>query len=676
MESVRRCTMGRITSITLIILVSGTLIDGAFALGFAANVELLVGCTALGAAHHWLRSKCIRRSVSGPAALGRQWLGGSVAIIVTALVTLLSPAVVVRLLAGGQDNGGWIYVAAQLTSGGPVWSGYGGPMTLVLTIFTGVARSMVVLTGGSPDSMLVPLLAIALVTALIVVVVLSLAIRSFAAFDGRSRAFASALVLGISTVAFLDFGHVSALLVFLVFARVIMVHPVESRHEQNALIWVAVLAMGLWLPFRPLLIPGVAIACLHSWSLRRDSIATKGLLIVDGVTLVPPVLLSMRSLLVHVEATPTFAMSIPAVSLSGLVDGAADLLARSGGTHSLPLWAASSAAALVLFGARHSSDARTPAFGLVVLLLVWAFSLRLVDQLVNGGSAYGSQKLLLLVTPIALLWLLQSAASGRIVLITALIVGVVPVAWSIVDEHLSERSRSLVASRDTWIERLAVDIGQPVGNFAVGCVTDPTWGIFDDPVPDDIDVNSAYTCTRFLGSFAAGDDLPNELLKFNVGEVSWGETVQQLPSSAIQLRDVIVLDGDRTAYRTTRLLDYVAESAGLRELGIRLTDEAPDLSAQTSAPHSIDGVNFEEGTITGWVGPQVASIVVVSEGRYPQSRESITLTPRPDVEELLGPRALASGFSMTIGEALPMNSCVYLIGRDGEPFLTNGPYSC
>jgi len=67
---------------------------------------------------------------------------------------------------------------------------------------------------------------------------------------------------------------------------------------------------------------------------------------------------------------------------------------------------------------------------------------------------------------------------------------------------------------------------------------------------------------------------------------------------------------------------------------------------------------------------------VVSEGRYPQSRESITLTPRPDVEELLGPRALASGFSMTIGEALPMNSCVYLIGRDGEPFLTNGPYSC
>lgn len=675
-EPVSRHTMVRITSITLIILVSGTLIDGALAFGFALNAELLVGCTALGVIHHWLRSKCIRRSGCGPAARGRRWLVPSAALIMTALVTLVAPATVVRLLAGGQDNGGWLYVTAQLTSGGPVWSGYGGPMTLVLSVFTGLSRVIAVLTGGALESMLVPLLAVALATALTVVVVLLLVIRTFGDFGGSYRTAATTLILAVYAAAFLDFGHLSALLVFLVVAGVIVVYPAAVPDEQNALIWVAVLAMGLWLPLRPLLILGIPIALLHSWSLRRDSLATKGLLVIDGVALVPPVVLSLRSLLVHVEATPTFAVSLPAVSLSGLVDGAANLLARSGGTHSLPLWAASSVLLLLLGGARRSVSARTPVFGLVVLLLVWAFSLRLVDQAANGGSAYGSQKLLLLVSPIALLWLFRSTASGRLLFATALTVGVAPIAWSIADEHLSVDSQPLTASNDTWIDRLENDIRQPVGTFAVGCVTDLTWEVFDNPVPDDINVSSAYTCTRFLGSLAAGNDLPNDLLEFNVGEVSWREAVQRLPRSPIQLRHVMVLDGDRTAYRTTRLLDFAAESAGIRELELRLSGEAPDLSSQTSAPHSIDVINYEEGVITGWVGPQVASIVVVSEGTHPQVRASIPLAPRPDVEELLGPRGLASGFSVSIGKALPLDSCVYFISRDGESFPANGPYSC
>lgn len=668
--------MGRITSITLIILVSGTLIDGALALGFAINVELLTACTALGSAQLWLRSRCIRSGATERAQSARASLGVGAAILLAALVTLVTPATIIRLLAGGQDNGGWLYVSSQLTAGGPVWSGYGGPLTLVLSAATGLARLIVVAIGGTSESALIPLLALSIVTAFTIGVALLLAIQMLSPSRARFPAAGAVLVLTTSVLAFLDYGHLSALLVFLALAGALILFPSSTRSEQSALLWIAALAMGLWLPLRPLLIPGIAIALWHSWTLRRRHMATKGLVVIDVMTVLPPVLLSLRSLVVHVEATPTFATSLPAVSLSGLVDGVADLLARSGGTHTVPLAAAGLVALIAFHEARLRGAMRTPVFGFVALLLAWAFTFRLVDQIVNGGSAYGSQKLLLLASPIALLWLIRYADPGRLLVSCAVAVVLIPVVWSIIEENRPSEAQQQIVRGNTWIDALASDIGQPVGKLPVGCVTDPTWEAFDDPVADDVAVNSAYTCTRFLGSLAARSDLPNELLEFNVGEVTWRDTVRLLPQSQFQSSDIIILNGDRSPYRVLRLLDLVAESAGIRELEVQVAGEAPNLGAPTSLSHSIDLIDYDGGFIAGWVGPEVASLVVVSEIRSPQPPHSVPLTPRRDVEELLGPRGLPSGFRVSMGEALTSDSCLYLIGRDGEPSGVTGAFSC
>jgi len=436
------------------------------------------------------------------------------------------------------------------------------------------------------------------------------------------------------------------------------------------------LALGLWLPLRPLLIPGIAIALAHSWTLRRQLVATKGLVVIDLMTVLPPVLLSLRSLVVHVEATPTFATSLPAVSLSGLVDGVANLLARSGGTHTVPLAAAGLVALIAFLEARLRRAMRTPIFGFVALLLTWAFTFRLVDQIVNGGSAYGSQKLLLLASPIALLWILRYADPGRVLVSCAVAVVLVPVVWSIIEENRPSGAEPPIVEGNTWVDALASDIGQPVGQLPVGCVTDPTWEAFDDPVADDVAVNSAYTCTRILGSLAARSDLPNELLEFNVGEATWRDTVRLVPQSQFQSSDIVVLNGDRAPYRVLRLLDLVAESAGIRELEVQVEGEAPKFAATTSLSHSIDLIDYDGGLIAGWVGPEVASLVVVSEIQSPQPPQSVPLTPRRDVEELLGSRGLASGFRVSMGEALTADSCLYLIGRDGESSGVNGAFSC
>ena len=651
---------------------TGVLVEAGVLLGLAVNFELLVSCGLLAVAYVWFRQLASGHSLrSGGKPPSIPWRVATVAATATLLLLLTVPARIVRLLAAGPDNGAWLFVSSQFADQRPVWSGHGGPMTVAIAFATGVGRLFAVLVRASASSVIVPLGAVSFLTALSLVAALTLSRRSASGL-ASDLAVRAALLCG--AVLFLDFGHLSAWLVLLLLATCIVGYRSADPQEQIVLLWIAVLSLVLWLPVKPLAGLGAFGVLVLLVRTRRTRGLTRGLVVIDAMVIIPPLLISLRWLGSIVNATGGFATGLFSISLGGLLRGAADYLDRSGGTHSFPVLVSLAIFAVVALLARRSSP--NPSGLIVLVVLVWALGLRLLDEIANGGSGYGSQKLLLLVTLVALISIAVSDARTPKLTYAASAMVVIASTMSVVNFHATPDQSTADWLGESWEGVVTDGLRGELSALPKACLTDATWDRFDDPIADDLSVRSAYTCTRFLGSLAARDDLPNDLLEFNAGHESWGWVASRVSASSFLRDEVLVLDSSREPYRRTRLIDFVAQSASVPEMSVLTMSRIPDAVSEDPPPHSIDVVDTQDGVVSGWASSSIFALVLVSEELGDAPLASTRRLPRPDVERVLGPRELASGFRVEVELPEVEIVCFLVMDVDGRPFRAMPPFGC
>lgn len=654
-------------------LVTGILVEGAVLIGLAVNFELLVIAASLAAGHQWLRRVTVmgdlphqERGVRGAFALP------AIGILLTGVLLLTAPGHVLRLLASGTDNAAWLFVSAQFASQEPIWSGHGGSMTVALAFATGVGRLVAVAVGGSSSSVVVPIAAVTFLT----LCALGASVPLVRKVRGQTlAALALVVTLGAGSLALLDFGHLSALLVVLLVAVCVVGFERVDHWEQITLLWVAVLALTLWFPVKPLAFFGSLAVLVFMNKVRRTHGLRRGLLVIDAMVIVPPLMLAVRFLLTTITPVGAAASGLITVSFRGVFDGVAQYLARTGGTHSVPLFSTVAVLALACWVARRERcDVRPPTIGLLALA-GWAVTLRLIDQIANGQSGYGSQKLILVVTVLLVVWIVVNSRRAIPVGLSVLIL-VVSLAISAFRIHFSTDTPLSAPDSASWMTVLENDLSDELTALPKGCVTDPDWGQFDDPVADDRAVWSSFTCTRFLGSLAGRLDLPRDLLEFNVGHETWGWLVDRATKSPFLLDEVLVLDATRVPYRSPRLIDYVAETASVRTLAVETRSTQPDVVGSDPPIHSIDEVDVSRGMLTGWAGSTVDSLVLVSSDFSDGTLTSVSLSPRPDVELAFGVRELASGVRVDFPVPASGSLCVLVRDSGGNYHLANSPGAC
>ena len=662
----------RSSNVLLAWLVTGVLLEAGVLLGLAVNLELLVSCSLLSVAYLWFRQVASGHSLrSGAMPPSIPWKVAVISAATTLLLLLTAPARIVRFLAAGPDNGAWLFVASQFADQRPVWSGHGGPMTVALALATGVGRLFAVFVRASSSSVIVPIGAVSFLTALSLVAALMLSRRSA---RGLASDLAVRVALVCGAVLLLDFGHLSAWFVLLLTVTCIVGYRSADPQEQIALLWVAVLSLLLWLPVKPLAGLGALGVLVLMVRTRRTRGLSRGLLIIDAVAIIPALLISLRSLTSYITSNGGLATGLVSISVGELLRGAAEFLDRSGGTHSFPLLISLAVFVVVALFIRRSRPDAPELIGLT--LIVWALALRAVDEVANGGSGYGSQKLLLLATLVTLVLIAVSEARTPKLTYVASVMVVLASTMSVVNFHATPDQSSADWRGESW-EGVATDgLRGELSALPKACLTDVTWDRFDDPIADDLSVRSAYTCTRFLGSLAARDDLPNELLEFNVGHESWGWVASRVSESSFLRDEVLVLNSSRVPYRRTRLIDFVAESASVPEMSVLTMSQTPDAVSEDAPPHSIDVVDRQSGIVSGWASRSISALVVVSEELGESPLASTRRLPRPDVERVLGPRELAVGFRVKVGLPEAEAVCFLVMDVDGRLFRAMAPFGC
>lgn len=654
-------------------LVTGILVEGAVLIGLAINFEVLVVASSLAVAHQWLR----RVTVAGEFPHEERGMRGAFTLMVfgilsTAVLLLAAPRLVLRVLASGTDNAAWIFVSSQFALQEPIWSGHGGAMTVVLAISSGVGRLVAGGVGASSSSGIVPVGAVSFLTAC----TLGAGVLLVRSVRGRTRtAVALGLTIGCGTLIFLDFGHLSALLVVILVAWCVVDFESVGEWEQVTLLWVAVLALTLWFPVKPLAFFGSLAVLVFMNKVRCAHGLRRGLVVIDAMVIIPPLMLAMRFLVATITPVGAAASGLITVSFRGIFDGVAQYLARTGGTHSVPLYSTVAVLALACWVARREcGEVRPPTIGLLALA-GWAVALRLIDQIANGQSGYGSQKLFLVVTVLLVVWIVVNSRRAIPVGLSVLIL-VVSLAISAFRIHFSTDTPLSAPDSASWMTVLESKLSDELTDLPKACVTDPTWDRFDDPVADDRAVWSSFACTRFLGSLAGRPDLPRDLLEFNVGHETWGWLVDRATESPFLLDEVLVLDATRVPYRSPRLIDYVAETASVRTLAVETRSTQPDVVDSDPPIHSIDEVDVSRGMLTGWVGSTVDSLVLVSSDFSDGTLTSVSLSPRPDVELAYGVRELASGVRFDFPVPASGSLCVLVRDSGGNYHLANSLGAC
>lgn len=658
----------------LTLLLAGVLLDAGLAFGVQINFWSLLVAMSISAAYSLFR--CARHgarhsSKFGTACPSRTARNVFVVILLPAILTgalvWITPSGVITALSSGTDNAAWLFVASQFGSQQEIWPGHGGPMTVLIALSTGVGRLVAVPLSANMTSAAVAVSAVTFLTLSSIVgsVVLTRAIggnrRTTTAFGG---------VLAVGLLLLSDFGHLSAWLVIVAVTTSLALHDRADDREKLTLLWIAALSLTLWFPVEPL-----ALACSLGtliWGLKigRQERAFRRVVLLDAVVMVVPLAVSLRSFALHISSVGAFASGFSALSLPDLVVGAAEYLARPGGTHSLgwilPLGVA------VLGGVTlwKSPRARTAPSGVVLVLCLWAVGMWCIDMYVNAQSGYGSQKLILVATIVCSAWITTSARESRLMVTLAVTLPLVAALLSMARTHMPDGEEVVPRGDTSWVQLAASHLRADTSTLPRACLTDPSWQMFDDPVADDRDQWSAFTCTRFLGSLAAMDDLPNDILRFNAGLETWRWVATRANSNPFLQSDVAILGDDGVPYRTPRLIDYIAETSSLRKLSVETRSEVSEVVLDDELPHSIDVVDSRTGIIEGWAGSRVASVVIVSDGLPTAVPDVAPRFPRSDVELVVGVRELASGFSTQVSLAESAPVCILLRGIDGALYLS------
>jgi hypothetical protein len=125
-----------------------------------------------------------------------------------------------------------------------------------------------------------------------------------------------------------------------------------------------------------------------------------------------------------------------------------------------------------------------------------------------------------------------------------------------------------------------------------------------------------------------------------------------------------------------RLIDFVAQSASVPEMSVLTMSRIPDAVSDDPPPHSIDVVDTQDGVVSGWASSSIAALVLVSEELGDAPLASTRRLPRPDVERVLGPRELASGFRVEVELPEVEIVCFLVMDVDGRPFRAMPPFGC
>ena len=662
------------------VLVSGNLLDAALSLGVQVDFWSLTAAMTVAVAYLALRLALhnakwtfgTSNAEGGPAK--RHLLALLILpVLVAGGLVSLAPTATLKVLSTGTDNAAWLFVSSQFATQQSVWPGHGGAMTVLIALGTGVGRLVAGLSGTETTSASVAL------TAITFLWLASIGLAGLVARVARRNRRSLASLVGaffVGLVLLVDYGHLSAWLVVVLAVASIALYERADRHDQTLLLWIGSLSLTVWLPVKPMALICVIGVLILTVKSRRSRSTPSAVLLLDAAVIFVPLALSARTLANHVVSVGAFASSFPSLWIKDLLNGAAEYLAMPGGTHAFPVLIAVGVFALVGLTLWNSPRTRNaPTLGLLVVC-AWTVGLVVIDLFANGGTGYGSQKLLLVTMIVCAGWLAVSPTVSGFGLATVAVLLSAGMTISLVRTHVLDGQDAAPRGEDSWVETVVPHLDSGGAALPVACLTDPTWEKFDDPVADDHAWWSSFTCTRFVGSLAGRDDLPNEILRFNTGLETWRQVATRAGENPFLLDQVLILDQRGRPYRITRLLDYVAETASLRALAVEARSQVVEAVSNAPLPHSIDLIDTKAGVIGGWVGSTVSSIVVISNGLSESAVDLVPRFPRADVELTLGARELASGFQVRVAVNERASVCVLLRGLDGRLHLSNRQDSC
>ena len=607
-----------------------------------------------------------------------------------------------------EDNSSWIALG-NFSSVQGVPSGKFGHQLSILHALSRTVASIVSWFGDiEPGSWGASSAAVTVTYIALLGIVPFLILPMFRLVLSRTRSLAASTLVACFLLLFLvgfvrevrTLGHLSAgVAVILIVSSVNLL--ISNRHQQtlsNGLtiegLLIFALVMNVWFPLQPLSFMLALIAVTRMWRTRPDVRKQGGRFWLRLILLPAPIFLVF--LFRYVKGIFFSEAGVAAYS---------QLLSAPGATYEtydslLILLAGVVGLACIKIKARKSL-----ALTVGVTLLSYAVAVRFADALASLGFDYGSTKLIWVLIP-PMIFLFFGIFVGESVNVTPkalqnTVVGTVLVAFVVLLNSMTffQSLRSFqpflpFGDRVSFLEREAdgmdaanglegesslikwdalngLEVGLSPHELPTSCIAidgltpTPQWGF------------EPYRCTRKLAEASLVEGIQREsegqpvdilLRRFPLLQASLTETIVGLVYSGNDLtRQLLILDQTGGVVRTERILDYIVQVTSYRDLMIKFSSSesgSKRVGETDSLPGSVDHVDLEIGTISGWVDPAVTSLSFV--GSWPEEVSSVQRTEREDVAQLQGARSRYSGFSFTSSKINQALRCVVAHSSDEE----------
>ena len=588
-----------------------------------------------------------------------------------------------------EDNSSWIALGTSSSVNGVPSGKFGHQLSLLLALGRTAASVGGWFTGIDPGSWGVSVAAVTVSFVGLLGVVPFLIIPIFRLVQTHTQSKGiSTLVASFFLFSLIGFvrevrnlGHLSAgIAVVLIVAAVnllITKNPMELRSSdfQAEALLIFGVVLNVWFPLQPLSFIFSVMAIIVMWKARhhgstRDARFWLKLLVLPAPMIIIFLLRYVKGAFFSESGAAVYKrlLSAPGATYE-TYDALLILLALFVG--------------LAFFGAGQRMKF---ALGVGVSFLLYGISVRFADAAASLGFDYGSTKLLwVLIPPLMLLFFgvfmsesthfplrrRRSMVTGTILVSFVILLTSTTFFHSVRSFHpflpisdevlFLEHESEEIANQNEWREGSMLRKWDQVGGLAVelsphelptscvaidGLIPTPQWGF------------EPYRCTRKLAEASLVEAIQREsdgqpvdilLRRFPLLQASLTETIVGLVESGNDLsRQLLILDQNGGVVRTERILDYIVQVTSYRDLTIKFSSSESDskgLGETDSLPGSVDHVDLEIGTISGWVDPAVTSLSFLGSGSAEDS--SIQRTEREDVAQLQGAGSRYSGFSFT-----------------------------
>lgn len=599
-----------------------------------------------------------------------------------------------------EDNSSWIALGTYSSLSGVPSGKFGYQLSILHSIPHAIASLAGEIAGVGAESWGASVAAVTIGYIFMVALVPFLVVPTFQLIFERTES----LILGVLASSFFLFfllgfvrevrnlGHYSAgvAVLLLVAAANLLVQPSGNENVEDfgdvEHVFTFALVLNLWFPLQPLSFIIALYALVRVWN-SRSALGKKRFAFAIQLLFLPAPFIVIFFRRYLWSFLPT----------RGAGSGVQGLLSLPGATYetygtlllitfiflTLALWVSRGRLGLSL------------RVGLIVL--TYGLVVRFADAAASIGFDYGSTKLFWILIPALCILFFNSFALGSVTVDTELrragllaavfgslllLINSVTFYSSVRSFHpflpVGDSSRFIESeelletehSTATWDQYggVAVELSPPelptICVASDGARPEPQWGF------------EPYRCTRKLAEASLTQGIQREsegqsidvlFRRFALLKASLTETIMGAVNSGNDLsRDVLILDRDGQPLRTERAIDYLTQVARYERLTVEfeLSLEASEsLRASSEILGNVDVVDPGAGRISGWVDPDVQSLVVVT--RREGEAVMVDRTPRPDVAELLGAHRLYSGveiYSPAIDENV---RCIYARTKTG-----------